>query len=319
MSPFITRRFYGAPLLILFFLGASVLYSLPLTQASPVTPQQLDVLKSKNTAWADSQKASQENAYTNLDRHYHQQVTAFMESLPPSQQRVLLQHEQQWTASTQRIRENTLDAAETQSQDLNMLWQAAVYRSQPIRYAIEKLSRQDASGKPSRQKNRTKQVVNGLAQVGGAATSIMTGTPVGLLSGALVNDIIAQSNSSNTKPVTDADMVILARAVDTLQQELLTLYLNYKAAEDRLSLQASQYQILEATYQLAQDQIAQNKNKNIQTHTTNTDITATQLMQYMLNEAKASLNEAETALQQSKHDLGLKVGPEALALVEAHH
>jgi len=188
-----------------------------------VTPQQLEVLQSKNSQLSKAIEASQTNAYTSLDVKYHQKVLQFLDALPPEQQVILKRNETQWVTSIQRIRDNTLDTAEQQGKDMNLLWQAAVYRSQPIRYAIEKLSRQDASGKPVKNKTGLKRLINTTAQVGGAAASIVSGTPIGLLSGALVNDIVNQSNTSSTRPVTDADMVILARAVDNLQQELLDL------------------------------------------------------------------------------------------------
>jgi len=125
--------------LVLLVLTASV-------AKAQVTPQQLEVLQSKNSQLSKAIEASQKNAYTSLDVKYHQKVLQFLEALPPEQQVILKRNETQWVTSIQRIRENTLDTAEQQAKDMNLLWQAAVYRSQPIRYAIEKLSRQDASG-----------------------------------------------------------------------------------------------------------------------------------------------------------------------------
>jgi hypothetical protein len=232
-----------------------------------------------------------------------------LDGLPPEQQAVLKRNETQWVTSIQRIRENTLDTAEQQGKDMNLLWQAAVYRSQPIRYAIEKLSRQDASGKPVKNKTGLKRLINTTAQVGGAAASIVSGTPIGLLSGALVNDIVNQSNTTSTRPVTDADMVILARAVDNLQQELLDLYLTYKQSKDVLALQKGKLAILEQTYAVAP--------KNEATKATTTDFNPSeQLMRYMLNDAKQSTQRAEQSFQQAQHSLGLKVGEEALLLLE---
>ena len=274
-----------------------------------VTPQQLEVLQSKNSQLSKAIEASQTNAYTSLDVKYHQKVLQFLDALPPEQQVILKRNETQWVTSIQRIRDNTLDTAEQQGKDMNLLWQAAVYRSQPIRYAIEKLSRQDASGKPVKNKTGLKRLINTTAQVGGAAASIVSGTPIGLLSGALVNDIVNQSNTSSTRPVTDADMVILARAVDNLQQELLDLYLTYKQSKDVLALQKGKLAILEQTYAVAR--------KNEAAKATTTDFNPSeQLMRYMLNDAKQSTQRAEQSFQQAQHSLGLKVGEEALLLLE---
>ncbi len=287
--------------LVLLVLTASV-------AKAQVTPQQLEVLQSKNSQLSKAIEASQKNAYTSLDVKYHQKVLQFLEALPPEQQVILKRNETQWVTSIQRIRENTLDTAEQQNKDMNVLWQAAVYRSQPIRYAIEKLSRQDASGKPVKNKTGLKRLLNTTAQVGGAAASIVSGTPIGLLSGALVNDIVNQSNTSTTRPVTDADMVILARAVDNLQQELLDLYLNYKQSKDILALQKGKLAILEQTYALAR--------KNEMAQATSDFNPSEQLMRYMLNDAKQSTQRAEQSFQQAQHRLGLKVGEEALILLE---
>jgi hypothetical protein len=274
-----------------------------------VTPQQLEVLQSKNSQLSKAIEASQTNAYTSLDVKYHQKVLQFLDALPPEQQVILKRNETQWVTSIQRIRDNTLDTAEQQGKDMNLLWQAAVYRSQPIRYAIEKLSRQDASGKPVKNKTGLKRLINTTAQVGGAAASIVSGTPIGLLSGALVNDIVNQSNTSSTRPVTDADMVILARAVDNLQQELLDLYLTYKQSKDVLALQKGKLAILEQTYAVAR--------KNEAAKATTTDFNPSeQLMRYVLNDAKQSTQRAEQSFQQAQHSLGLKVGEEALLLLE---
>jgi outer membrane protein TolC len=104
-------------------------------------------------------------------------------------------------------------------------------------------------------------------------------------------------------------MVILARAVDNLQQELLDLYLTYKQSKDVLALQKGKIAILEQTYALAR--------KNEATKATTTDFSPSdQLMRYMLNDAKQSTQRAEQSVQQAQHSLGLKVGEEALLLLE---
>jgi DNA-binding GntR family transcriptional regulator len=288
--------------LVLLVLTASV-------AKAQVTPQQLEVLQSKNSQLSKALQASQQNAYTRLETAYHQQVLQFLDALPPEQQAILKRNETQWLTSIQRTRENTLDVAEQQGKDMNVLWQAAVYRSQPIRYAIEKLSRQDASGKPVKNKTGLKRLLNTTAQVGGAAASIVSGTPIGLLSGALVNDIVNQSNSSTTRPVTDADMVILARAVDDLQQELLDLYLSYKQSQAVLALQQGKLAILDQTYALT-------RHHAVALQGAEQGDPSEQLMRYMLKDTQQSVQRAEQSFQQAQHRLGLKVGEEALLLLE---
>lgn len=290
-------------------LGMLCLAAFCLDSLAQVTPQQLEVLKTKDSELTRLIEASQRNVYLNMDVAYHQRVQDLIVRLPKEQQAILNLNEQYWEDSIRRVKQNTLDDAEANAKQMNLLWQAAVYRSQPIRYAIEKLSQQDASGKPVKNKTKSKQVLNGVAQIGGAATSIVTGTPVGLISGALVNDVIKQSNTSSVKPVSDADMVILARAVDTLQQELLSLYLNYTQALDTLRLQESKVNALSEAYTQVQKQV-QKPSNSTPTVTTNLD-----LIRFVLNEARLKKQEAEARFRQCEHDLGLKVGAEALALL----
>jgi outer membrane protein TolC len=103
-------------------------------------------------------------------------------------------------------------------------------------------------------------------------------------------------------------MVILARAVDNLQQELLDLYLNYKQSKDVLALQKGKLAILEQAYTIAR--------KNEMAQATSDFNPSEQLMRYMLNDAKQSTQRAEQSFQQAQHRLGLKVGEEALLLLE---
>ncbi len=286
-------------------LGVGSLIGLYVPCLAQVTPQQLEVLKTKDSELTRLIDASQRNVYLNMDNAYHQKVQDLIVKLPREQQALLNLNEQYWESSIRRVKQNTLDDAEQNAKQMNILWQAAVYRSQPIRYAIEKLSQQDASGKPVKNNTKTKQILNGVAQVGGAATSIVTGTPVGLISGTLVNDVIRQSNTSSVKPVSDADMVILARAVDTLQQELLTLYLNYTQALDVFRLQESKVKALNDAYTQVQNQVVNKAS----------DQTNLEMMRFVLEEARLKKQEAEARFRQCEHDLGLKVGAEALALL----
>jgi hypothetical protein len=121
--------------------------------------------------------------------------------------------------------------------DIGMLWQAAVERSGTIRYAIEKLSRRDATGKPVDSDSFTKRALQNLVHLGGVAGSMWTGTPAGLIGSGMIQDIMSGSpQDSALSKVTDADMVILAKEVEALQTEIIRLYYSYRHARERLEL-----------------------------------------------------------------------------------
>jgi len=121
--------------------------------------------------------------------------------------------------------------------DVGVLWQTAVERSGTIRFAIEKLSRKNAVGVDPNDADFSKRLIQSLARVGGAASTMMTGTPAGLVGGSIVNDLVqGNPKQSPLSIVTDADMLLLAKEVESLQSQLLTSYYTYRHAKERLAL-----------------------------------------------------------------------------------
>ncbi len=143
---------------------------------------------------------------------------------------VLFQH----MALYQELRDEDVSALA----DIGLLWQTAIERSGTIRFAIEKLSRKNAVGDDPNQEGFATQMVRSLARLGGAAGSMWTGTPAGLIGGDMVTDIVSD-NGAATSPltqVTDADMVLLAKEVESLQSELIDTYYGYRHARKRYSM-----------------------------------------------------------------------------------
>jgi hypothetical protein len=287
------------------------------TMAYGVTAQQLDVIRQKDANVAELVEKQQQSTYERLDTSYHQKVNDAVQGLPVNQKQAMSLHESQLPTSIKNIREANLDASAQQVQDLNLLWQAAVYRSQPIRYAIEKLSNKDASGAPVKRKTMAKKALNSVAQLGGAAATLATASPVGIISGAFVSDVLAQTNSTTHKPVTDADMVILARAVEALQTELIGLYTEYRQALEQLELLKIRQQALEADYaKVVQAQTVGTTSANTQATTLEQNTQTRMLLRLMVDQSTRELKAADEAYALKRHALGLKVGPEALALLE---
>lgn len=118
--------------------------------------------------------------------------------------------------------------------DVSLLWQGAAMKSDTIKFALYKLSNPDAD-KPNH--TTVKKVLSTIANMStliGAgsgnpllyATSLIGGNTLGILS----QDTKAL-NYKYTK-VGDADMIILVRKIDDLQQKVVELYYDYMTARE---------------------------------------------------------------------------------------
>lgn len=197
------------------------------------------------------------------------------------------------------------DEEELSLTDIGMLWEAAVERSGTIRYAIEKLSRRDATGKPVENDNFSKRMLGSLVHLGGVAGSMWTGTPAGLIGSGMIQDLMSGSpTESALARVTDADMVILAKEVEELQNQLITLYYNYKNAKEKLSIaQEAQSTLLKYSEQ------AESKNSQ--------DTEALKpLMQSLIESARQEVQNAEQAVNSNRSALSGVVGSSAIEALD---
>jgi hypothetical protein len=153
--------------------------------------------------------------------------------LNPKQWEALQQLSAQVSLQQKALNQDLADDKEQTQEALSLLWQHAVQRSGSVRYAIEKLSRRDASGKPVKDDAFSKRLLQNLAQLGGVAGTLWTGSPVALLSGNVLSDIISDPGPKHTKTVSDADMVLLTKTIETLQQQVVHRYFAYRYAQQR--------------------------------------------------------------------------------------
>lgn len=116
--------------------------------------------------------------------------------------------------------------------DLSLLWQGAAMKSDTIKFAIYKLSNPDKDKPDDGAVRKVLTTIAGMSTFLGAGT----GNPV-LASAALIGGntlgIMSQDNKAlNYKysQVTDADMIILVRKVDELQQKIVDAYYDYMTA-----------------------------------------------------------------------------------------
>lgn len=200
------------------------------------------------------------------------------------------------------------DDEEDSLSNVGMLWQAAVERSGTIRYAIEKLSRRDATGKPIEGDSFSKRMLQNLVHLSGVAGSMWSGTPAGLIGSNMVQDIMSGSpQDSALSRVTDSDMVILAKEVESLQAELIRLYYNYQHAKERLSL-AQEARSTMARYYDASTESTRHVSEALQP-----------LMQSLYDSINQDEQSAQQAFNSAKIALSLVVGPDAITAMEQTH
>jgi hypothetical protein len=205
-----------------------------------------------------------------------------------------------------QIINNELRDEETEAfANIGMLWSAAVERSGTIRYAIEKLSRRDATGKPAANDTFSKRMLQSLVHLGGVAGTMWTGTPAGMIGSNMVSGMMSGNpQDSALSQVTDADMVILAKEVDNLQTRLITLYYNYRHAQERLTLRRDASSIVTQYYDHAL--------KSPDSNTTSLQ----PLMQSMEESARHEEESAQQAVSSARSELVMLVGEEALQALD---
>ena len=122
--------------------------------------------------------------------------------------------------------------------DLSVLWQCAASQSDTINYALYKLAN------PDEDKPDEKSVKKVLTTIASMSTLVGAGMGNPLLAGgSLIGGNILGIMSQDTKAlnykytkVTDADMIILVRKIEDLQQRTVDLYYNYMMARKRLKM-----------------------------------------------------------------------------------
>lgn len=178
------------------------------------------------------------------------EAAAAVQTLPPErthelQQLAALLHQQDKTISNE-----LRDDEEESMKDLAMLWQAAVERSGTIRYAIEKLSRRDATGAPVDDETFTKKMLQSLARLGGVAGNLWAANPAAFVGSAALQDFLSTSNidPDALSRVSETDMLILAKTVETLQTDVLEKYYEYRHARDQWTLSQEAVRTMDQYY-----------------------------------------------------------------------
>ena len=147
------------------------------------------------------------------------------------------------------------DSAKINS-DLAVLWNATVSRSETMKYAIYKLSNPDED-KPN--ESTMKKILKPIANFSSIAGASVAGNPFvatsALIGGGLANAFMKDDKELNYRfsKVSDADMVLLVRKIDTLQKKLLDLYVDYKTKQQLAKMTQENFEKREEIYKLSQN------------------------------------------------------------------
>lgn len=151
-------------------------------------------------------------------------------------------------------KELEIDNAEMMG-DLSMLWQGAATKSDTIKFAIYKLSNPDAD------KPNDKSVKKVLSTIASMSTLVGAGAGNPLLAtgsfftGSMLSIMGQDTKAMNYKysKVNDADMIILVRKIDDLQQNIVNKYYDYMTARQVLKRTTKMVNERHNNYKLAQN------------------------------------------------------------------
>jgi hypothetical protein len=156
--------------------------------------------------------------------------------------------------SAQVAQELDIDYDEMLS-DLSMLWQGAATRSDIIKFALYKLSNPEAEKPDEKSVKKVLQSIANMSTLVGAGV----GNPIlsgGSFIGGNILGIMSQDdkeiNYKFTK-VNDADMIILVRKIDDLQQDVVNVYYDYITSRKMFAMTSNMVKQRYKNYQLAQN------------------------------------------------------------------
>lgn len=139
--------------------------------------------------------------------------------------------------------------------DLSILWQGAATQSDTIKYALYKLANPDKD-KPDN--NAIKKVLTNIASMS-TLLGATTGNPLlacaSLIGGNTLGIMSQDTKALNYKytKVGDADMIILVRKVDELQQKVVDCYFDYMTTREILNMTEKMAKRRNENYEKAQN------------------------------------------------------------------
>lgn len=138
--------------------------------------------------------------------------------------------------------------------DLSLLWQGAATQSDTINFALYKLANPDADKPDEKSIKKVLTTIASMSTLVGASMGnpVLAGTSLigGNILGIMGQDVKAL-NYKYTK-VNDADMIILIRKVEDLQQKAIDLYYDYMSAKKQLEYANDLVKERQTKFELAQ-------------------------------------------------------------------
>lgn len=138
--------------------------------------------------------------------------------------------------------------------DLSLLWQGAAMQSDTINFALYKLANPDADKPDEKSIKKVLKTIASMSTLVGASM----GSPI-LAGSSLIGGNILGIMSQDTKAlnykytrVNDADMIILIRKVEDLQQNAVNLYYDYMSAKKQLDFATKLVEERQEKFNLAQ-------------------------------------------------------------------
>ena len=123
-------------------------------------------------------------------------------------------------------------------EDLTLLWQGAAAKSDTISFALYKLSNPEEDKPSDKSIKKVLMTIASMSTVVGAGMGnplIATGSMLGSNIFGIMSQDTKELNYKYTK-VTDADMIILIRKIEDLQQKTVNLYNDYMTSKQMLEM-----------------------------------------------------------------------------------
>ncbi len=118
--------------------------------------------------------------------------------------------------------------------DLSLLWQGAATKSDTIKYALYKLSNPEADKPDEKSVKKVLTTIANMSTLVGAGSGNPLLSTGAFFTGSMLSIMGQDTKAMNYKysKVSDADMIILVRKIDDLQQKIVNRYFDYMTARE---------------------------------------------------------------------------------------
>ena len=139
--------------------------------------------------------------------------------------------------------------------DLSVLWQGAASQSDTINYALYKLANPDEDKPNEKSIKKVLTTIAGMSTLIGAGMGNPAIAASSLIGGNILGIMSQDTKALNYKytKVTDADMIILVRKIEDLQQRTVDLYYDYMTARKKVQLYDKIVSERKKNYNIAQN------------------------------------------------------------------